>query len=591
MLGPLTIALSLAILAGSSPLNARFDDFSVKHAWVEVPAGWVSTGPAPADHLLDMRIGLKQARLDELISSLYEVSNPTHHRYGQHLSKEEVSELVAPHDDTVDLVDAWLAAHGVDVYAVDRLGAGEWLSLTLSVTQAEKMLGTNYEVYDNAQTGESIVRTTSYSLPTILHPHVDVVTPTTHFSNMRRMKATSHRSSNTVIEPVPTSLTFDRNGVAAVPASCARTITPTCLRALYNTTGFTPTGELSTLGITGYLEEFANFADLQTFFKDLFPAGEGSNFTVVEVNGGLNTQSEPGVEANLDVQYSSSIAFPIPLTFFSTGGSPPFIPDSATPSNTNEPYLDWLDFIIAQDSLPQTFSTSYGDDEQTVPLDFATSVCNLFAQLGARGSSVLFSSGDDGVGSGTCATNNGSNTVVFQPNFPASCPYVTTVGATTGISPEVAADFSAGGFSNYFGQPSYQTTAVEGFLTALGATDGGLFNVSGRAYPDVSAQGENFEIVVGGERELVDGTSCSSPTFAGVVALLNDFRISIGKSPLGFLNPLIYTNLTAGLNDITSGDNPGCGTNGFSARAGWDPVTGLGTPDFGKLQAIVADLP
>ena len=55
----------------------------------------------------------------------------------------------------------------------------------------------------------------------------------------------------------------------------------------------------------------------------------------------------------------------------STGGSPPFISDSITPTNTNEPYLDWLNFILAQETIPQVITTSYGDDEQTVcPLEF-----------------------------------------------------------------------------------------------------------------------------------------------------------------------------------------------------------------------------
>ena len=62
-----------------------------------------------------------------------------------------------------------------------------------------------------------------------------------------------------------------------------------------------------------------------------------------------------------------------------------------------------------------------------MPIDYATEVCNLFAQLGARGSSIMFSSGDDGVGEGNCLTNDGTNTKRFQPNFPASCPFVTTV--------------------------------------------------------------------------------------------------------------------------------------------------------------------
>ncbi|KAJ7895026.1 peptidase S8/S53 domain-containing protein, partial [Mycena leptocephala] len=83
----------------------------------------------------------------------------------------------------------------------------------------------------------------------------------------------------------------------------------------------------------------------------------------------------------------------------------------------------------------------------------------------------------------------------------------------------------------------------------------------------------------------VDGTSCSSPTFAAIVALLNGGRVAAGKSPLGFLNPFLYSAAgRAALNDVTTGTNPGCNTNGFSARAGWDPVTGFGTSNFALLK-------
>jgi tripeptidyl-peptidase I len=93
----------------------------------------------------------------------------------------------------------------------------------------------------------------------------------------------------------------------------------------------------------------------------------------------------------------------------------------------NEPYLDWLEFIMIQKTIPQTISTSYGDDEQTVPRDYATSVCNMFAQLGAMGISVLFASGDGGVGGNskantvTCLSNDGTNRTEFLPIFPSSC--------------------------------------------------------------------------------------------------------------------------------------------------------------------------
>ncbi len=129
---------------------------------------------------------------------------------------------------------------------------------------------------------------------------------------------------------------------------------------------------------------------------------------------------------------------------------------------------------------------------------------------------------------------------------------MTSVGATQGLT-ETAASFSAGGFSNIFARPSYQSTAVSGYLTAIGSEYSGLFNPSGRAYPDVAAQGVDVEIAYEEEGELVDGTSCASPIFASVIALLNDQLISAGKSPLGFLNPFIYSTGASALNDITSG--------------------------------------
>lgn len=164
---------------------------------------------------------------------------------------------------------------------------------------------------------------------------------------------------------------------------------------------------------------------------------------------------------------------------------------------------------------------------------------------------------------------------------------MTTVGGTTGVEPEQAVDFSGGGFSNYFGVPSYQSQVVSDYVKGLDGQYDGLYNTSGRAYPDLAAQGSGFRVVVGGRIRSVGGTSASSPTVAGIFALLNDYRLSKNLTSLGFINPLIYAN-PDGFNDITNGTNPGCGTEGFASKEGWDPVTGLGTPDFKKLQDIVA---
>jgi tripeptidyl-peptidase-1 len=218
--------------------------------------------------------------------------------------------------------------------------------------------------------------------------------------------------------------------------------------------------------------------------------------------------------------------------------------------------------------LPNTISISYGDDEDTVPLDYADNVCNLFSQLGARGVSILVASGDSGVGT-TCETGS---TKTFTTSFPASCPWVTVVGGTTGTSPEAGWSDSGGGFSSIFGRPSYQSAAVTKWLTTdtTHTAVSAYFNSSGRAYPDVAAEATDFIIVVSGSAEEVDGTSCATPTFASVIQLLNSDRIASGKAGLGFLNPWLYANATSGLTDITTGKNTGC--DGVISGAGFSAV-------------------
>lgn len=305
------------------------------------------------------------------------------------------------------------------------------------------------------------------------------------------------------------------------------------------------------------------------------------------------------------MQYTLGLVAPeLKANYFSTPGRGPLVPDLDQPSaddNQNEPYLDYFTYLVGldDDKLPKVLSTSYGEDEQSVPPEYANKVCDLIGQLGTRGVSVLFSSGDTGVGS-ACQTNDGKNTTRFLPIFPASCPYVTAVGGTTRVEPEEAIYFSSGGFSDLWKRPAYQDDAVPAYLDRLGDRWAGLYNREGRGFPDVAAQGARFRVVDKGTQILVGGTSASAPAFASVVALLNNARLSAGQPPLGFLNPWIYDQAYQGLNDITKGGSTGCtGRSIYSglpapfvpyaswnATAGWDPVTGYGTPDFGKLVDI-----
>lgn len=106
----------------------------------------------------------------------------------------------------------------------------------------------------------------------------------------------------------------------------------------------------------------------------------------------------------------------------------------------------------------------------------------------------------------------------------------------------------------------------------------------------MAANGDNIAVWVGGKQGTSGGTSASSPIFASLVNRIVEERIKVGKGRLGFINPTLYANPGV-LNDITNGTNPGCGTLGFNATKGWDPVTGLGTPNYPKMLDLFLSLP
>ncbi|KAH9168457.1 subtilisin-like protein [Lactarius sanguifluus] len=553
----------------------------VKHTWSAVPVNWETLGCPSAGTTIDLYIALNPHQESALIDALYEVSDPKHPRYGAHLSKEEVAELVKPHPDTLELVISWLAHHGVRTSSISTTHGGAWLTVSnLLVSQANQMLGASYQLYRHAKVNDTIIRTVSYALPEVLHAHIQAVAPTTYFTSTRTLRQTPRRRSVDAAAALAEAEAASGKPVTVLSSRAA----PSQLRWLYKTFAYVPNAaDRNTLGVFGYQKEYPSETDLHmymtNFRSDVQPPGLAT-FTVELVNGGEYDPDNPGIEANLDVQYASAMAYPTPIIFYSAGGSGKAL-DNGEPA-PGDMYLESLEYLLRKTDIPQTISISYGNLEWIVPQEYARALCTLFAQLGARGVSVLFPSGDDGVGK-DC--NDDSGNFLFVPEFPASCPYLTAVGGTGGY-PEVAAPLSGGGFSDHFPRPVYQNVALSTFFVRQGTQYAGLYNRGGRGIPDIAAQAVSFPLFVRNAGIVVDGTSGSTPTVAGIISLLNDYLITNGRPPLGFLNIRLYDDGFAGLNDITSGSNPGCGTDGFSAAPGWDPVTGLGTPDFEKLQNI-----
>ncbi|KAI1858042.1 uncharacterized protein JN550_012935 [Neoarthrinium moseri] len=262
---------------------------------------------------------------------------------------------------------------------------------------------------------------------------------------------------------------------------------------------------------------------------------------------------------------------------------------------------------------------SYSGGETDLPYSYQQRQCAEIMKLGLQGTTVLIASGDDGVASfqsdpfpNGCV---GPNHTVFHPQFLSSCPYILSVGSTylpQGRSIENGSEVattrfpSGGGFSNIFERPAWQEKHVSSYLqnaylSFSGYEGGGLnfssakagigrFNKLGRAYPDVAANGDNFVVATGGQLARIGGTSASCPLFGGILTLINEERLAVGKAPVGFVHQVLYDHPEV-FKDITTGTNRGCGTPGFSARTGWDPVSGLGTPIYPKLLELFMSLP
>ncbi|KAF2850132.1 tripeptidyl-peptidase-like protein [Plenodomus tracheiphilus IPT5] len=561
----------------------------------QVPTGWADIGAPSMDRKLHFRIAVRSENRDLFERTLMEVSSPSHPRYGKHLKRSELKDLIKPRAESTSAVLNWLEESGVETRDIHN--DGEWINFYAPVKRAEEMMGTTFKTYQSeVRPAIRKIRSLGYSVPKTIRSHIDLIQPTTRFGQLQ-----PEHSQVLNKEAAPFS-------VAAINASCNTATTPACLADLYNFADYKASPEVNvTIGVNGFLEQYARYADFERFSTLYSPTTIGSTFDFTSVNGGLLDQNaiDDSVEANLDVQYTAGLVAPdIATNFYSTPGRGELVPDLDQPTindNDNEPYLEFFTYLVGleDEKLPQVLTTSYGEDEQSVPVEYAKKVCDMIGQLGTRGVSVIFSSGDTGVGS-ACQTNDGKNTTRFLPIFPASCPFVTSVGGTYRVEPEKAVYFSSGGFSDIWDRPAYQDDAISGYLEKLGDQWKGFYNADGRGFPDVAAQGQGFRVVDKGRSISVGGTSASAPVFASVIALLNNARLASGKPALGFLNPWIYEAGYEGLNDIVDGGSTGCtGRSIYSglpapyvpyaswnATVGWDPVTGHGTPDFEKLLRI-----
>ncbi|KAJ7098373.1 peptidase S8/S53 domain-containing protein [Mycena epipterygia] len=623
--------LTLAAVAAAQALSP-----SVQHAKrSRLPPGWSRVRRHAPDAFLPLRFGLAQPNVDinTLEGLLNDVSHPDSPNYGMHWAPARVAEHFAPSDETVQAVTSWIMESG---FAKERVRVSKtkgWIMLNASVAETESLLGTEYHVYVHESSGKEHIASEAYHLPAHISTVIDLVTPTIDFNAVLTKRSASTATHISLGQPgggaVSPKLTTSVSTILPDLDNCDVQITPACLRALYGLEYVPTAASKNSLGIVEYTPQAYRPADLDMFatnFSSIGPSLKGARPILQAVDGGVvqNIATSFGYngESNLDLEYAMNLVTGYQnVTLYQVGdlqmgasfnnlidaldGSFCSFEGGDDPVNDGE-YPDPLPGgFQGQDcgtiTPARVISTSYGYNEADLSPAYAVRQCTEYAKLGLMGVTCLFSSGDNGVAGngGLCLNANGTQTAsgkVFNPSFPSTCPFVTAVGATQ-INPgaDVTDDesaceqviFSGGGFSNYFAMPDYQKGVVESYLaTNPPPYDGTIYNATGmsRAYPDISANGANYVVAVDNEFGLVFGTSASAPVVGAILTMINDARLARGKSPIGFINPTIYSPAFEGaFNDITKGTNQGCGTSGFEAAEGFDPVTGLGTPNFPRL--------
>lgn len=614
------------------------------------PHGWEKHQRLTGDHVLSIRVALRQENLDKAERFLMDVSHPQSSKYGQHWSAKEIAETFAPSPKSTLAVTEWLHSYGISPERISRSQSLGWLYFDATVDEVEKLLKTKFHMYKHSG-GNRHIACTEYHVPEHISPFLDFITPTVHFETQVMQRAVStttvpkvgpHAAVGLPVENnaamdmgSPDSGSLPKKGadvdIKKIPeelAECDDFITPSCLRALYGFGPGTSANPENSLGVVEFSPQVYLQEDLDSFFANFSVDQVQRTPTLQAINGATLESPERSFayngESDIDLEYSMTLVNPQKVTLYQIG-------DRQNGGSFND-FLDAIDgsyctFEGGDDPLQDTvypnskqgyqgpkncgvfpatkvISISYAQNEADLTMKYEKRQCMEYLKLGLAGTTVIFASGDQGV-AGTqnrCIDlnnriyTNGTDGA-FNPTFPASCPFVTSVGATqigpgaTVFDEETACEtriFSGGGFSNSFALPDYQAAAVKSWFSSHPPPYGAdRFNNSQmtRGIPDISANGAKHTVIVNGKSILSHGTSLAVPVIASIFTLINEARINAGKSSVGFVNPVLYAHPEA-LNDITSGNNPGCGTAGFEAVEGWDPVTGLGTPRFPELLGI-----
>ena len=432
------------------------------------PPGWERVRRAKNLETVQVTFAIKQSMPWWLESKLRAVSYPDSPEYGRYMSFEEIAEHVYGLPESVQAVLDALESVGITGQVDFTLGRDFAVVRDMPVSAAEKLFRAEFHHYQYVQIPSwTTIKSLKFSLPATLYGHVDFISGINDFARPNRIRARmSHMNYNAseVVDPV----TIDK---------------------VYNISGYVASNPSSSQAVAAFLFEYYGQKDLNVFEKKY----NLSNATI-SIHG-FNNMSSPGLEAELDIEYICGVGRNVTTWFVSV----------PKPSGGHEDFLSYIITQINTTDSPWVHSVSYADIEPEFNRDFIERTNNEFMKFGISGRTILVASGDSGM---YCHNKE------YVPYWPASSPYVTTVGGT---KPDHVSIWpgSGGGFSDVSVTPDYQKAAVAKYLSTMLTPLSVNFSRNGRAYPDLTSFSEACITEYEGRFSPLEGTSCATPIIAG----------------------------------------------------------------------------
>ena len=496
------------------------------------------TGPVDPNERFEVSLLLRGQQSDADLEKLAADSGALEPKARRHLSREEFARRAGATEADVAAVEAFAHAHGLDVTEASPARRTVVLSGTAAAFgQAFKVDLQQYEHPGGTYRG----RTGPVHIPAALDGIVVGV-----FGLDDRPQATPHFRA------------------AAFAAAGAGSFTPVDIAHLYDfpagLDGRSQTIAILELG-GGY-----KVADLKSYFRRLGIAEP--SVIAVSVDGGHNhptgSANGPDGEVMLDIEVVGAVAPRARIAVY-------FAP------NTDRGFLDALTTAVHDNvRKPSVVSISWGGPESSWTTQAMTAFNQAAQAAAALGVTICAAAGDNG-------SDDGVGDGKPHVDFPASSPYILACGGTrlTANGKAIASETvwndgpgggaTGGGFSLQFPLPAWQSRVK---VPAPARPGRGIPDVAGDADPATG-----YQVQVDGHTMVFGGTSAVAPLWSGLIALFNKHL----GSPVGYLNPLLYAKVAAGgFHDVSQGSN-----GAYSAGAGWDPCTGLGSPDGSRLMAVL----